>query len=311
MQTWGFLALFLLVITIPVYAQVQGGPIVPQGNNTIAQYCWNGTCQTPNGINNGTISSNDTSHNELKSQYNIIMIIPSEVCTNAFKYHAKSDCPPLANITKYDNSNQKISGYFYSLDGKTIERSKPEVKNHWQYYGYTNHTIICVYCTGNYLTTDLYKTIILQQSDSFEYAPHNYVSVPYIIPQFNYTSGNFTNYVIQVNEADAGLTTKLNRDVVGCNTATIAYSDALLNDTIHYLESGCKSTNFNQTKTYVSPNSPWSWNNPYSTLHYMSALKQLTGGHGIYGTNQTVGGHGPGNCINGCSYTTSTRKAGY
>lgn len=285
-----------------VYGQVQnqqiGGPIVPQGNSTLQQYCWNGTCQTPNGINNGTVAGNDTSHNELKSQYNIIMIIPSEGCTNAYKNHVKTSCPPLQDLVKYDNSNQKVSGYFYSRDGLTLERSNPQMKNHWQYYTYTNKTITCVYCTGNYLTTDLYKTIILQQADSFEYAPHNYVSTPYTIPQYNQSAGNFTNYVIQVNEADVGLTTLFNRSVVGCNTATIAYSDELLNDTIHYLESGCKVTHFNQTKTYSPPNTPWSWNNPYSSLHYKSVTDEIKSNH-------------PGNCINGCSITTSTRKAGY
>lgn len=307
MQTWGLLSLTLLLVSIPAYAQVVNPQI---GNNTVTQYCWNGTCQTPNTLFNGTLSGNDSSHNELRSQYNMIMIIPSELCTVAIKNHVKTDCPPLENLTKYDNSNQHISGYFYTKDGSTLERSNPQVKNHWQYYGYTNHTIVCVYCTGNYLTTDLYQTIIIEPV-SFEYAPHSFISVPYNVPIYNSTSGNFTNIQYQQNEIDAGLTTFFNRQVLGCNTATISYSDKLLNDTINYLESDCKKTNFNQTKTYSPPNSPWSWDNPYSTLHYLNALKQMSGGYGISGTNNTKGGHGPGNCINGCAYTTSTKKPGW
>jgi hypothetical protein len=307
MQTWGLLALALLVITIPAYAQVSNPQI---GNNTSAQYCWTGTCITSHMLYNGTITGNDTSHNELRAQYNIIMIIPSELCTRAIENHVKTDCPLLQNLIKYDNSNQKISGYFYSIDGKTLDRSNPQVKNHWQYYWNTNHTIVCVYCTGNYLTTDLYKTIILSPV-SFEYATHNFLATPYNIAQYNDSSGNFTNIKYYQNEIDVGLTTVLNRQVLGCNTATIAYSDFLLNDTINYLESGCTKTNYNMTKIYSHPNSPWSYDNPYSSQHYMSALKQMTNGHGIYGTNQTVGGHGPGNCINGCTYTTSTKKPGW
>jgi hypothetical protein len=311
----GIILVIILGSTSLAFAQVPntnpGGPIVPKGNDTMQQYCWYGTCQTPNTILNGTISANDSSHNELRSQYNIIMIIPSELCTRAIEHHVKTDCPTLHSLMKYDNSNQHISGYFYpNILDNTWSRSDPQVKNHWQYYGYTNHTIVCVYCTGNYLTTDLYKTIILEPV-SFEYAPHNFTSEPYNVPEYNSTYGNFTNVLYQQNEIDAGLTTFLNRQVTGCNTATIAYSDLLLNDTIKYLESGCTKTNYNMTNTQKVPNSPWEYSNPFSSLHYLSALKQMTDGYGIYGYNGTKGGHGPGNCINGCSYTTSTRKAGY
>ena len=98
----------------------------------------------------------------------------------------------------------------------------------------------------------------------------------------------------------------------GCNTATIAYSDKLLNDTIQWMKSGCTITKYNQTKTYKLNNTPWSWNNPYSSLHYVDPLsKMFKGWHP--GSNGTVlNGIGLGNCITHyCDATTSTKKPGY
>ena len=321
MQTWGFICLSLLVMTIPAYATLPdgtnpttnpqvGGPIVPVGNSTQQQYCWNGSCVTPNTITNGTISGNDSNH-EIRSRYNIIMIIPSEECTNAIKNHVKTNCPPLGNIIKYDTSNQKISGKFVLNKDGSWTRDKPEVKNHWQYYTYTNKTIVCVYCTGNYLTTDLYKTIIIESGNPFEYVIHKFVSTTYTISQYNFTSKNYTNIIYPTNELDSGLTSMLNRNIQGCDTATISYSDYLLNDTISYMESGCKTSHYNQTNTQKVPNTPWVYDNPYSSLHYLSSLNIITQGHGLSGGNHTSGGHGPGNCINGCKFTTSTKKPGW
>jgi hypothetical protein len=173
--------------------------------------------------------------------------------------------------------------------------------------------VVCVYCTGNYLTTDLYKTIILGQADNFSYAPKIFRTGTYTVNQFNATSGSFKTLVYPSNEIDTGLTILSNRQIdKQCNTATISYSDFLLNDTINYMKSGCKVTHFNKTMTSKVPNTPWNYNNPYSTLHYIAALKEITGGYGIFGTNQTMGGHGLGNCqTQHCTATTSTRKPGY
>lgn len=310
----GLIFLIVLCSSSLVFAQVQnqqiGGPIVPQGNNTVSQYCWNGTCQTPNILPNGTITGNDTANQEFKSKYNIIMVIPSELCTRAIENHLKTDCPSLNSLVKYDNSNQKISGQFIRQIDGTLTRANPGVKNHWQYYGYTNHTIVCVYCTGNYITSDLYKTIILEPA-SFEFVPHEFINTNYKVDIFNGVSGNYSSITFPVNEFDSGLTSYKNKSMQGCNSATIAYSDFLLNDTIKYLESDCKIKSYNQTTTQKVPNTPWQYDNPFSSLHYLVALKTLTHNAGYSTMNNTSGGHGPGNCINGCSYTTSTRKAGY
>lgn len=295
----------LLIGSYSAFAQVTnteiGGPIVPVGNSTMMQYCWYITCQTFNNtlngqlVINGTAVTNNTDY-EMKAHYNIIMIIPSEGCTYAFIHHAKTSCPPLANLTKYDNSNQHISGYFYSPDGSTIERSDPQVRNHWMYYGYSNKTTICVYCTGNYLQTDLYNTIIIGSADNFEYTKHQFITATLSIPQYNSTSQNYTELKYPINEELASLTTFLNRDVVGCNTATIAYSDFLLNDTIHYLENGCTKTAYNQTNTYHGSNTPWIYDNPYSTLHYKAVTDKIKSNH-------------LGDCtFHKCNLTTSIRK---
>lgn len=315
----GLIFIMSLCSTSLAFAQTTnpqiGGPIVPNIPSTQSTYCSNGICTTGITYNNGTITGNDTANLESRTHYPIIMIIPSELCTKAYENHIKTDCPPLQDIIKYDNSNQNISGkiVFSFSNGTTtaIDRTLPQVKNHWQYYANSNHTIICVYCTGNYLTNDLYQTIILESSD-FSYAPLSFVgktvtmyepnATGYMLPAYNYTD----------NEMYSSLTTFSDRFVTDdCKSATIKYSDWLLNDTINYLKSGCKITSYNKTSTQTVPNTPWVYDNPFSSLHYLSALKQMTNGIGMYGTNGTVGGHGPGNCINGCSFTTSTKKPGW
>ena len=290
---FGFYSAFAQVTNTEI-----GGPTVPIGNSTMQQYCWNSFCHTMTGqhLINTTINgkTNNTDY-ELKSHYNIIMVIPSEICTRAYENHIKTGCPPLASLIKYDTSNQKISGYFYSKDGTTLERSKPEVKNHWQYYGYSNKTIICVYCTGNYLTTDLYDTIIIQPVQ-FEYSKHTFTTSTVSVPQYNSANKNYTNLIYPISEINAGLTTFLNRDVQGCNTATISYSDALLNDTIHYFENGCTKTFINQTNTQKISNTPWSYDNPYSTLHYKAIVDKIKSNY-------------MGDCLkHKCTQTTSIRK---
>ena len=46
------------------------------------------------------------------SNYNIIAVEYSQVCERAILNNITSDCPPLANLTKYDTSNKLISGNF-------------------------------------------------------------------------------------------------------------------------------------------------------------------------------------------------------
>ena len=260
-----------------------GGPIVPTGQSTQQQYCWNGTCNTGPPVYNGTISANDSNY-EPRASYNIIMLIPDESCIKAGLYHVKTNCPALKDVIKYDNSNQNISGKLIKNKDGTYTRTNPQMRDHWLYYEYNPKTTICVYCEGDYIRSDLYKIIFLKSADSYEYPTRSFITSTYTISQYNAISQNYTTITYPTNEITAGLTTNLNRYVQGCNTAMIAYSDSLLNDTINYMESGCKTTSYNKTNTYHGSTTAWSWSNPYSSLHYKSVT-------------DNVKSNPPGNCI--------------
>ena len=317
-----FTLLFLtatLGITVHTsYAQVAntevGGPTVPVFTSTQSQYCSSGTCQTGITYTNGTASSNDTANQEHARYPNIIMLIPSENCLTAIKNHVKTGCPPLENLTKYDTSNQNISGKFVKVNG-ILERTNPEIKNHWMFYAYSSKTIICVYCTGNFLIDNLYKTITITPAD-FAYIPQTFQSVQ----QTSYIH-NGSGWLIpinsSVNEINSGLNVQLNRNVdPNCSNAVIKYSDYLLSDTIKYMESDCKTTNYNVTNTMKVPNTPWVYDNPYSTLHLLQYEKSIMGDNVGLGGNYThPGGFGPPNCqskhTSECNFIDPYKKVGY
>lgn len=219
-------------------------------------------------------------------KYPLIMILPSETCQKIIQNHAKSDCPTDDLLMKYDTSNQYISGHFVKINGTTI-REKPLVKNHYIWYNGTGKITVCVDCEGDYFNPDLFQTIIIE--------PHGFTFID--------KYANATNNKWNSNS---------DRNMQGCSTATIAYSDSLLNDTIQYLKSGCTKTSFNGTKTYLIPDQPWQWNNPYSTLHQITYLKSILHNH-TYNNNMTSGGTGPSLCINGktCNFVDPYQKVGY
>lgn len=217
-------------------------------------------------------------------KYPLIMIVPSESCQNMIKFHMKTDCPTDDMLLKYDTSNQKISGHFIIQNGNTI-RDKPEVKNHYLFY---QTQTVCVDCAGDYMNPDLFQIIIIE--------PHGFTYVD--------------KYAVISNNKWLSYS---DRHMAGCNTATIGYSDSLLNDTIKYMESNCTQTSFNSTKTNIIPDQPWSYDNPYSSLHLSTYLKSFLHNHDIFNRNGTnPGGLGPNDCIrHQCSYTDPYKKAGW
>ena len=204
-------------------------------------------------------------------KYPVIMVVQSEICQKMIQNHINSTCATDDKTMKYDTSNQHISGKFVTKDGITT-RTKAQVTNHYQFY--TKQTV-CVDCTGNLFNPDLYKIILLE--------PHGFtfVNKDQVVPNNKWYSYS-------------------DRSMQGCNTATIAYSDALLNDTISFLESGCTKTSFNGTMNHIIKEQPWSWDNPYSSLHQKSIVDKVKSTGGL------------GNCISKqCDYTDPYKKAGW
>jgi hypothetical protein len=157
-----------------------------------------------------------------RQHINLITITLSDVCLAQVKNNLTGSCPTYKDIVKYDTTNQKISGKF--VDDSYHHRGKPQMRNHFEMYRGVE-PIICVDCSLDAIIAS--KQIIIKGS-----------SFPYILDKDN-TIKNSTRFVYH------------DRSVEACKIATIAYSDALLNDTISYLASGCKVTSFDEKETIV------------------------------------------------------------
>ena len=204
------------------------------------------------------LSFSDQAYAKPSPHYNMTLIILSETCKRTNHYNVTSDCPKIYELIKFDTSNQNISGKFVK-NGNDYERTKPQMKNHWVYY---QKNVICVDCNIDYIGTGgQFKSIIIE--------PNNFTWIDKDAVLKN--TLKWTSYS--------------NRFVSGCQTATIAYSDSLLNDTISYLNSECTKTNFNGNKINTIQDHPFSFDNPYSSLHYQSEIASLKS-------------HAIGNCIN-------------
>ena len=124
---------------------------------------------------------------------------------------------------------------------------------------YYSKPIVCVDCSVDLFHPDVVKTIFIE-SKPFTYINKTEVS----------SNGKFTSFVNQLYQ--------------GCNSATIFYSPALLNQTINYLLSDCKIKVPQGNKTNILPDHPFT---PKDSIQvaYNNYLK--------YAEKQSLG-----NCIN-------------
>ena len=253
------------------------GIISYQGVNasTISQYCSGGTCST-----GGTISI-PVNYTYSTQKIPIIFISYSQTCENMIKAKI-SGCLPLESIIPYDTSNQNIAGKFIK-QGDQITRTKPQIKNFWLYYEQKKDRIVCIECVADITTLQESQNIILQPTDFI-----------YIDKNANVTNGLWSSFN--------------SRYMQGCDTATIANIPGLLQDTITYMLSNCTKTNFNGNSVHKINDTPWQYNNPYSSLLMASSYKSILHGHYLFG-NLTGGGLGPSDCIHHvCNITTSSKK---
>ena len=100
-----------------------------------------------------------------------------------------------------------------------------------------------------------------------------------------------------------------NRFVGNCEVATVAPIIPLINDTLHYLESDCKTTKYTDKVIIQTGNKPFDYSNPYSSLHHQAMLKQY--GITIAGESHLMGGHTIkfGDCIHKkCNFIDPYKK---
>jgi hypothetical protein len=156
------------------------------------------------------------------TKFNILAVEYSTGCSTALKHNVTTSCPTLDKIWKYDTSNTKISGKLLLSNG-VFSRSEPQVKNHFQWYG-GMPMVVCIDCKVDLARPGIVKTIYLESSD-FIY-----------IDKTQEVKNSHTVYSYQKRSVTPD-----------CYSATIAYNDTLLSDTIKYLLSNCSITSFNGT----------------------------------------------------------------
>lgn len=216
---------------------------------------------------------------------NIITVDLSNQCLALVKANNTSECPTYKTIFPHDNSNQMLSGKFVTTNG-FFHRLQTKTVNHWGMYS-TNKWIIMIDPDYNAIVHSKEITIV--------------PSLTYI----NKDQSVGSNHTVTVYDK---------RFVMpDCSSATIVYSEFLLSDTIHYLESGCKTTGYNEKIVKQTPHgTPNIMTSTFSSLKLQNQLKTIFNGKSqLHNENMpSTGGLGPGNCIGKtkCDFTTSTKK---
>lgn len=174
----------------------------------------------------------------------MIVVTLSETCQRMNENNI-SGCPKMKDLIPFDNSNQGISGKFVN-----DTRTKPQVLNHYVWYDKYKIPVVCVECLIDFYHPNQMQQVIIE--------PHDFTWV---------------NKTAIVNNTRT-FTDFHGRYMAGCDTATLPYDWHLMTDTIYYMRNNCdaKHTDYNNTQTYTLTSTPFSYNNPYSSLH----LKNMT-----------------------------------
>ena len=216
---------------------------------------------------NALVITNQTANGMYISHSQMIGIQISQVCATMEKNHMKSNCITYDKIKQFDNTDPTYAGQW--VNDTWYHRLAPRISNHEVMN--LNPFVIMVDPNNSFTTR---AKMIIVQSDNFTW--------------------------INPDEAVGNNHTRIehhNRQVSNCEQASVAPDINLIKDTVIYLESGCTITKYNDKVLIKTGNLPFSFVNPYSSLHYNSMLKNLLHGHSGFGGNHTAGGIGPSNCI--------------
>jgi hypothetical protein len=131
-------------------------------------------------------------------------------------------CPSYADLVKYDTTDQRAVGKF--VDTPTFHRAKSPIKLPSNTLKGLTDYVICVDCPDDIL----FKSKVITISNN----------------KLSYTKDSDKKVVNNTRYEYIGRVVD-----EGCGSATIYYNDVLLLDTINYLKSDCKETNFNEKIT--------------------------------------------------------------
>lgn len=200
----------------------------------------------------------------------LIGIQLSQACVKMETNHVKSNCLSYDTLKQFDRTNSLLAGPW--VNDTWYHRAAPH--NTYQLYN-LDPWVVFVDPSSDYTT---HSKMIIVQSSNFTFIN------PAEIVGANHTRTEYHN-----------------RFVSSCNEALVAPNLFLINDTINYLKSGCKTTNYNDTVKVSTPAFQWSYDNPYSTLHYYNYLKSIY--HKAINTFNQTGGKGLEDCIHHkCNY---------
>lgn len=236
-----------------------------QGWHTITSYL-----SDSNGVQTASERFLITNGNIQTTKYKLIVPLYSEACQKMINIHDYSSCPPLSELVKFDTSNQNISGKFLLQKDGTIIRTPPQIRNHYVFY--TDKIKVCVGCQIDLGNPDIVQLMFIEPR-GFSYTIHDFTTTV--------EQNSNINSTVNVNSIAASML--IHYDVfvdTSCLTANLDYTPFLMNDTINYMESGCKIAHYNKTTTTLSPHHVIDYGNipQYKYMGYVKAsLKANTG----------------------------------
>lgn len=245
--------------------------------STISQYCQDGKCST---ISPGTITSKTTDGIHINNS-NLIGLQVEPVCTTMWKHNITSGCLSYKILKVFDTTNPRVAGMW--VDTPYYHRLPPKMTNMYNFF----NTPLSIMVDPDPLFASRAKMITVKS--------HN----------FTWTNPD------DISKGGLQTIIHVNRYVSNCQDAEVAPNLFIINDTINYLKSGCKTTLYNDTQITYHKAIAFDYNNPFSTLLQTKFLNTLLHNHSS-NSNHTSGGFGPGNCQTGqCSFTDPYAKVGY
>jgi len=190
----------------------------------------------------------------------------------------KTSCPTYQALAISDNTNHGYYGKLVNDSNGFIHRSKPTAPNYYNVI-HEKDWVIAVDPTQQFIDGLQTKMII-------------------VMPPGTLTGYTNPNESVGNNHTRTEYHDRYVDSI--CKEARIAYTPELYQDTIYYLESGCKNTTYNDHTVKQTGNKPVTLDNPYSTLHYQSLVRTIKATGGMK------------DCIHfECSYTDQYKKSGW
>lgn len=266
---WFFIFSFILIT--PNVFGISPGPAVPQGNSTQSVYCADGICHTPNTPLSSVPTSSGPTLTLPAIHTNLIGIQLSETCLRMIQNNVTNTCLTYKQLKPLDTTNPLLAGKW--TDKPYTHRLPPLVKNT---YSFNDSTIVMVDPNLDFSTR---ARMLIVTDDNFTWVNKAEVS----------TNGGLTTHEFLNQYAS-----------LNCDEAKVPSDFNLVNETLHYLESGCTHSDYNNTVTITHPDIPWQWDNPFSSLHQQNYVKSVKATGGL------------SDCIHHkCTYTDPYKKQGW